>query len=103
MSGGTRPAPGADRSLAKSARAREVRFEPDSFVLVLEDGRSLSIPLDWYPKLRDAAPEQRESWALVHGGLFVAWEALHYLFFVNSLLTSTRPLSEDDPFALPEE
>jgi hypothetical protein len=103
MSGGTKSSPGADRSLARSARARAVRFEPESFVLLLEDGRSLSIPLDWYPKLRDAAPEQRDNWTLVHDGLFVAWAALDYLLFVNSLLTSTRPLSEDDPFPLPEE
>ena len=38
-----------------------MEFVADSFVVRLEDGRSLSVPLKWFPRLRDATPEQRST------------------------------------------
>jgi hypothetical protein len=98
MLGDAKYPPPEDLSWEKSPRARRVRFEADMFVVELKDGRSLAIPLDWYPKIRDAPREVRESWQLVHDGLFLAWESLGYLFFVTFLLKCTYPMSEEDPF-----
>lgn len=39
---------------APDARARGIEFSPDAPVVHLEDGRSLSVPLEWLPRLRDA-------------------------------------------------
>jgi hypothetical protein len=44
---------------ASNARAHDLEFVPDAFVVRLEDGRSLTVPLEWFPRLRDATPEQR--------------------------------------------
>ncbi len=41
--------------------------------LILADGRELSAPLEWFPRLRDATPEQRGHWRLIGGGQGVHW------------------------------
>jgi hypothetical protein len=54
-------------------RARVVEFLADSFVVHLEDGRSLSVPLSWFPRLRDASDGQRRHYELVGRGLAIHW------------------------------
>jgi len=56
-----------------NARARTVEIVPDAFVVHLEDGRSLTVPLEWFPRLRDATPEQRENWKLAGSGIGIHW------------------------------
>jgi hypothetical protein len=56
-----------------SARARTLEFVPDALVVHLQDGRSLTVPLEWFPRLRDAQPDQRERWELSGGGLGIHW------------------------------
>jgi hypothetical protein len=54
-------------------RARKVDFVPDAFVVHLEDGRSLTVPLEWFPSLRDATPEQRANYELIGPGIGIHW------------------------------
>jgi len=54
-------------------RARSIEFVPDAFVVHLEDGRSLTVPLEWFPRLRDATPEQRSRWTLIGPGIGIYW------------------------------
>ena len=56
-----------------NARARSLEFVADAFVVHLEDGRSLSVPLEWFPRLRDATPEQRSRWELIGPGFGIRW------------------------------
>jgi len=56
-----------------NARARRVEFVPDAFVVHLEDGRSLTVPLEWFPRLRDATPDQRNHWELIGAGFGIHW------------------------------
>ena len=51
-----------------------VRFDEDSFWVDLEDGRTLGIPLAWYPRLLHATPAQREAVSLSRAGLH--WEEI---------------------------
>ncbi|HZS02015.1 MAG TPA: DUF2442 domain-containing protein [Chloroflexota bacterium] len=69
-----------------NARARSVEFVPDAFVVHLEDGRSLSIPLEWFPLLRDATPEQRARWELIGPGIGIHWPELDEDVSVAGLL-----------------
>lgn len=48
--------------------AVDVSFTPDSLHVVLADGRELSVPLEWFPRLRNATAEQRKNWRLIGGG-----------------------------------
>jgi hypothetical protein len=41
--------------------------------VVLADGRELSVPLVWFPRLRDASPEQRSHWRLIGRGEGIHW------------------------------
>jgi hypothetical protein len=52
---------------------RDVGFEDDRLVVDLEDGRTISIPLTWFPRLLNATAEQREHWELCAGGEGIHW------------------------------
>jgi hypothetical protein len=54
-------------------RARGLEFVADTFVVHLEDGRSLSVPLKWFPRLRDATPQQRLNYEMIGRGLAIHW------------------------------
>ena len=41
--------------------------------IILSDGRELSAPLAWFPRLRDASPEQRRNWELIGRGHGLHW------------------------------
>ena len=68
------------------ARARTVEFVTDAFVVHLEDGRSLSVPLEWFPRLRDATPEQRNNWRFIGPGTGIHWPDIDEDISVAGLL-----------------
>jgi hypothetical protein len=68
------------------ARARAVEFLPDAFVVRLEDGRSLTVPLQWFPRLREATPEQQNHWRLIGAGTGIHWPDLDEDISVAGLL-----------------
>lgn len=57
-----------------SPRAKDVRFDDDMMWVDLEDGRTLGIPLAWYPRLLHGTPELRAQAYISPSGLH--WEAL---------------------------
>jgi ATP-dependent Clp protease adapter protein ClpS len=70
-------APTAPRRVEKeldTARARHVRFDDTTMYVELIDGRTLSIPLDWFPALLRASSDQRLRWALSDQGCELSWE-----------------------------
>ncbi len=68
------------------ARARALEFVPDALVVHLYDGRSLSVPLEWFPRLRDASPAQLARYELSGGGLGLHWPELDEDLSVPGLL-----------------
>jgi len=52
---------------------RDVRVTDDRLVVDLVDGRILSVPLAWFPRLLAATPEQRAHWQLSGGGFGIHW------------------------------
>ena len=57
-------------------RAREAAFTTEDLVVKLVDGRSISIPLDWLPGLKDASDEERRGWKIEAEGEEICWEEL---------------------------
>lgn len=53
----------------------------------LSDGRSITVPLEWFPKLRDASPEQRANWRLIGKGVGIHWEDLDEDLSVSALMS----------------
>ena len=56
--------------------------------LILADGRELAAPLEWFPRLRDATPEQRRHWRLIGGGQGIHWPDIDEDIAVAPLLRS---------------
>ncbi len=54
--------------------ATDVYFSDNAFHIVLADGREVSAPLEWFPRLRDATEEQRNNWRLIGDGVGIHWE-----------------------------
>lgn len=54
-------------------RVEAVYFTRDSLVVDLVDGRTISAPLAWYPKLLNATPKQRSNWEICGGGYGIHW------------------------------
>jgi hypothetical protein len=48
----------------KQSSARAVRITEDTLIVDLQDGRSISVPLDWYPRLRHGSRAERSNWEL---------------------------------------
>lgn len=66
--------------------ASDVWFDPAMMHIRLLDGREISVPLEWFPKLRDATSEQRRKWRLIGRGAGIHWEELDEDISVSALL-----------------
>ncbi len=73
--------------------AEEVTVTADTLTVELSDGRTISVPLDWYPRLVHATPEERNRWQLIGGGQGIHWPALDEDLSVEGLLAG-RPSGE---------
>jgi hypothetical protein len=56
-----------------TALATSVLFDDDTMHVRLSDGRTIGVPLERFPRLRDATPEQRANWRLIGGGVGIHW------------------------------
>lgn len=72
--------------IKKSANASHLWFDDQSMHLILDDGRELSVPIDWFPSLRDASPQQRENWRFIGDGEGIHWEDMDEDILVEGLL-----------------
>lgn len=68
-------------------RADDVIVTEDTLTVDLSDGRSISVPLAWYPRLVHGTPEERSNWRLVGQGVGIHWPALDEDISVENLLT----------------
>lgn len=68
------------------AMAAEVWFDSDMMHVRLLDGREISAPIEWFPKLRNASEEQRKKWRLIGKGVGIHWKDVDEDISVSSLL-----------------
>jgi hypothetical protein len=60
-------------AITADERVLDVEFNEDAFSVSLRDGRILSVPLAWYPRLLNATPAQRKNWKIAGGGYAIYW------------------------------
>ena len=72
--------------ISKSNNAVDIKFDSNKMHLVLDDGRELSVPINWFPALRDATPEQRNNWRFIGDGEGVHWDDLDEDILIENLL-----------------
>lgn len=73
--------------------AETVTVSGDTLTAELSDGRTISVPLDWYPRLTHATPQERENWRLIGGGEGIHWPDLDEDISVEGLIAG-RPSGE---------
>ena len=66
--------------------ATKLWFADHKFYVLLADGRELAVPLDWFPRLRDANDKQRENWRFIGGGQGIHWKDIDEDISVAGLL-----------------
>jgi hypothetical protein len=71
-------------------KAKYVVADEASLALSLDDGRRLTAPLDWYPRLKHATPAERNDLRLIMGRRAVLWQALGLGVSVKALLEGTK-------------
>jgi Protein of unknown function (DUF2442) len=77
---------GMNTSVGREPHALSVEFGTDTLVVHLEDGRSISAPLEWFPRLRDSSEADRNRWRLIGRGVGIHWETLDEDLSVRGLL-----------------
>lgn len=60
-------------ALAADERVKDVRFSEDTLSVELMDGRTISVPLAWYPRLLNATDKQRSHWKISGAGYGIHW------------------------------
>ena len=75
------------------ARAQQVAVAEDTLTVDLVDGRTISVPLGWYPRLLHGTPEERNQWRLIGDGEGIHWPDLDEDISVENLLAG-KPSGE---------
>lgn len=73
-------------SVEKEPRATQIKFSEDSLIVDLSDGRTIAVPLEWFPKLMKAKPEDLKSWRFVGNGIGIHWDKLDEDLSIKGLL-----------------
>jgi len=77
----------------RSALAQRITVTEDTLVVDLVDGRTVSVPLLWYPRLAHGTPTERANWRLIGRGEGIHWPGLDEDISVAGLLAG-RPSGE---------
>ncbi|AFL80983.1 Protein of unknown function (DUF3532) [Aequorivita sublithincola DSM 14238] len=72
--------------ISKSNNAVSLSFENYKMEIVFEDSRELSIPLEWFPKLRNATENELNNWRFIGDGEGVHWKDLDEDILIENLL-----------------
>jgi len=68
----------------------ELSFTSDTLIVSLADGRALTIPLAWYPRLLHGTETERQNWAFLGGGYAIEWPDLDEHIGIEGLLAGRQ-------------
>jgi len=71
-------------------RAVEIAITDDELIAHLADGRTVSVPLAWFPRLLHASAEERSNFRVIGDGEYINWPELDEDLSVSGLLRGTR-------------
>jgi hypothetical protein len=78
-------------------RVKDVRVSADTLSVDLEDGRTITVPLGWYPRLRNATPQQRSNWEICGGGYGIHWPDIDEHLSTEGLLRGAPAPPQNAP------
>jgi hypothetical protein len=70
----------------EAATAKAVRVTRDALIVELHDGRTVSVPVAWYPRLAHGSMKERQRWELIGPGIGIHWPALDEDISIDGLL-----------------
>jgi len=73
--------------------ATNVNVDEDTLTVELDDGRTVSVPIAWYPRLLNASKKERDNWRLIGKGHGINWEAVDEDISIEGILAG-RPSGE---------
>src|SRR3954452_15986219 len=79
--------------------AESIQFSDDSITVRLDDGRTISVPLAWYPRLLHGTSAERENFELIGDGEGIHWPALDEDISVEGLIAGKRSAESDTSLA----
>lgn len=74
---------------AADERVADVSFADDEMSVLLKDGRTITVPLVWYPRLLNATADQRADWRVAGGGYGIHWPRIDEDLSTEGLLKGT--------------
>jgi hypothetical protein len=80
-------------SLTAEAKAQNVSVDDDTLAVDLSDGRTISVPLAWFPRLLQGTPEERSNWRFIGDREGIHWPDLDEDISVENLLAG-KPSGE---------
>jgi Protein of unknown function (DUF2442) len=80
------------------ATAKNVKVTADTLIVELRDGRVVSVPVSWYPRLSEGTLSERRRWELIGPGIGIHWPALDEDISVEALLLGLA--SNESPASL---
>lgn len=77
-------------------RVKDVHFTEDTMAVDLADGRTIVVPLVWYPKLLEASAEQKRNWKISGAGYGIHWPDLDEDLSTEGLLRGAPAAAEPE-------
>src|SRR5690606_22282618 len=74
----------------ETVTAKDVKVSSDALIVALQDGRTVSVPLDWYPRLAAGRPAERRNWEFIGRGTGIHWPDLDADISIEGLLLGRR-------------
>jgi hypothetical protein len=75
--------------------AVKVSFAADRLIIELADGRSVTVPMAWYPRLLHGSESERQNWQILGDGYAIEWPELDEHIGVEGLLAGRRSGESD--------
>ena len=75
-------------------RVRDVHITEDTLAVDLSDGRTITVPLTWYPRLLNATTEQRSRWKISGAGYGIHWPEIDEDLSTEGLLRGAPAAAE---------
>jgi hypothetical protein len=82
-----------------STSAKSLRFDDHTMWVDLMDGRTIGVPLAWFPRLLNATPEQRRNYRIGPSGNGLHWEEIDEDISVEGLLEGRADMTRQSPTA----